>query len=385
MIYLDNASTSFPKPEIVWERVDRFQRTMCANPGRGAYRLALESARVVMRTRELLAILFNIKDPSRIVFTQNCTEAINLALKGILKKGSHAVISSMEHNSVLRTLTHLKCQGIEFDTAHYSPEEGLKLSALEQLIKPETALIAAIHASNVTGDILPVSDIGKTARKRGILFIVDAAQSAGVLPIDVERDNIDILAFPGHKSLFGPQGTGGLYIREGIEIEPLRYGGTGSRSEDAYQPLSCPDRYESGTLNTLGIAGLGAGVQYILDRSVENIREYEVTLTEYLLESLSGIKGLKLYGETDPAKKTGIVSFNLEGTHPSEVAHVLDRAFDIAVRSGLHCAPSAHKAIGSFPDGTVRVSLSIFNTKEDIDSLADVLLEISKEIALFQN
>jgi cysteine desulfurase family protein len=380
MIYLDNASTSFPKPEIVFERMDKFQRTICANPGRGAHRMAIESAREVMLTRELLAGLFNIKDPSRIVFTLNCTEAINLAIKGLLKNRKHVVISSMEHNSVLRTLTHMRGIGVEFDAISCPQNEELDLQALEAAIKPDTGLIVCTHASNVTGDLLPISAIGNIAKKRGIPFMVDAAQTAGTVPIDIEKDNIDMLAFPGHKGLLGPQGTGGLWFREELDLEPLKYGGTGSHSEDAHQPKISPDRYESGTLNTPGIVGLGAGVRYILDRGIESIRETEIELTEYLAERIRNIDGISFYGQLSAKRKTGIVSFNFEGVNCSEVAHVLDRGFEIAVRSGLHCAPMAHKMIGTFPGGTVRVSLGIFNTTEHIDALINALLEISKEI-----
>jgi len=380
MIYLDNASTSFPKPEIVFDRMDSFQRTICANPGRGAHRMAIESAREVMLTRELLAKLFNIKDPSNIVFTLNCTEALNLAIKGILGNRRHIVISSMEHNSVLRPLTHMREFGVEFDTIASLENGEPDLHSLEAAIKPDTGLIVCTHASNVTGDLLPVSEIGGIARRMSIPFMVDAAQTAGTVPIDVEGNNIDILAFPGHKGLLGPQGTGGLWFREGLDLEPLRYGGTGSHSEDAYQPKFSPDRYESGTLNTPGIVGLGAGVRYILDKGIENIRRSEIELTEYLSERIRNIDGISCYGHMDANRKTGIVSFNFEEVNCSEVAHVLDRGFEIAVRSGLHCAPMAHKAIGTFPVGTVRVSLGIFNTKEHINALILALSEISKEI-----
>ena len=380
MIYLDNASTSFPKPEIVYERMDIFQRTLCANPGRGAHRMAIESAREVMHTRELLAKLFNIKDPSRIVFTLNCTEAINLGIKGLLGEKRHVIVSSMEHNSVIRPLTHMKENGIEFNAIPCLENGEIDLSSLESAIKPDTGLIVCTHASNVTGELLPISKIGSIAKKRNIPFMVDAAQTAGIIPIDVEADNIDLLAFPGHKGLLGPQGTGGLWIGEGLDLEPLRYGGTGSHSEDAYQPKVSPDRYESGTLNTPGIVGLGASVQYILERGIENLRSFEIELTEYLIERIRSIQGISCYGHMDPKNKTGIVSFNFGGVHCTEVAHVLDRGFGIAVRSGLHCAPAAHKIIGTFPGGTVRVSLGVFNTKNHIDALIDALSEISKEI-----
>jgi cysteine desulfurase family protein len=380
MIYLDNASTSFPKPEIVFERMNDFQRTVCANPGRGAHRMAIESAREVMLTRELLARLFNIKDPSRLVFTSNCTEAINLAIKGLLKKRRHVIISSMEHNSVLRPLTHMRECGVEFDAIPCSENGEIDLNLLEEAIKPDTGLIVCAHASNVTGDLLPISAIGNITKKRGIPFMVDAAQTAGTVPIDTEKDNIDLLAFPGHKGLLGPQGTGGLWFREGLDLEPLKYGGTGSHSEDAYQPDVSPDRYESGTLNTPGIVGLGAGVRYILESGIESIRETEIELTEYLIERIINIDGISCYGQLSAKRKTGIISFNFDGVHCSEVAHVLDRGFNIAVRSGLHCAPMAHRAIGTFPGGTVRVSLGLFNTKEHIDELISALSEIAKEV-----
>jgi len=382
MIYLDNASTSYPKPESVYRVMDAFQRNLCANPGRGAHRMSLESAKKVANTRALLARLLNIKSPARIVFTQNCTEAINLALQGVLSKGDHVLTSNLEHNSVMRPLVYLEQKGVEFEAVNFSNRETEEsnLCILEKNIKPNTKLIALTHASNVTGHILPISKIGEIAKKHNILFLVDAAQTAGTIEIDVQRDNIDFLAFPGHKSLLGPQGTGGLYLRDDIEITPLRFGGTGSHSEEVFQPSSCPDRYESGTLNTPGIVGLGEGVQYILDKGLKNIRKTEIELSSYLWESLSKIKNLVLYGDEDPTTRTGIVTFGFPEVEPSEVAYVLDKLYNVAVRSGLHCAPSAHKTINTFPKGTVRASLGIFNTKSDIDVLYESLNMISKEL-----
>lgn len=380
MIYLDNASTSFPKPETVYRKMDYYLRNVCANPGRGSHKLSFESAREVAKTRELAAKLFGISDHTRIVFTLNCTESINIALNGLLKSGDHVIISSVEHNSVLRPLENLTKYGVSYSIAQVSTAGEIQNEEIVKLITHKTRLIVFSHASNVTGSVLPIERIGALAKEKRILFMVDAAQTAGKLNIDVESDSIDILAFPGHKGLLGPQGTGGLWMREGIDIEPLKFGGTGSHSESKTQPNMLPDKFESGTLNTPGIAGLGAGIEYILDRGLENIRSAELDLFEYLVSKASVVPNINIYGNLSVEKNTGILAFNFVGVKSTEVAHVLDRAFDIAVRAGLHCSPLAHEAINTFPDGCVRVSLGAFNTKNDIDKLIDSLEVISLEL-----
>lgn len=380
-VYLDNAATSFPKPEAVYEAMDRYIRNIGVSTGRGAYKLALEADRIVYETRFALGRLFNIKDVSRIIFTFNVTEALNLAIKGWLKEGDHVITTSLEHNAVWRPLKSVEREkGVKI-TSLPCPQGGpFSLKDLKEAIQPETRMIVMLHASNVTGALMPVEEVGRITRKKGIAFLVDAAQTAGAYPIDVEAMNIDLLAFTGHKGLMGPQGTGGLYIREGFEPEPLIEGGTGSESALEEQPRVLPDRYEAGTQNVVGLAGLKAGIEFILQTGVENIRKKELQLLEYLQEGLKAVPGLELYGPQDIACKVGVVSFNLPSVGAGEVAYVLDQVYDIMVRSGLHCAPCAHRSIGTLERGTVRASLGYFNTKEDIDALLEALMVISKSL-----
>lgn len=380
-IYLDNAATSFPKPEEVYKAIEEYLRHIGVSAGRGAYKLALEADRIVYEARSHLGRLFNIKDVSRIVFTFNVTEALNLAIKGLLKEGDHVITTSLEHNAVWRPLKRLERErGIKI-TALPCPQGGsFRLCDLQESIRPETRMIVMLHASNVTGALMPVEEVGKIARKKGIPFLVDAAQTAGAYPIDVEAMNIDLLAFTGHKGLMGPQGTGGLYIREGFEPEPLIEGGTGSESILEEQPRVLPDRYEAGTQNVAGLAGLKAAVKFLLETGVETIRKKELELLEYLQEGLKRIPGLEIYGPPDVTSKVGVVSFNLTSVSAGEVAYVLDEVYGIMVRSGLHCAPCAHRSIGTLERGTVRVSLGYFNTRDDIDTLLKALQDISERL-----
>jgi len=375
-VYLDNASSSFPKPEGVYKATSDALQNLGGNPGRAGHRKSLDAARAVLETREKAAFLFNVRDSSRIIFTLNATMALNMAVKGLLSKGGHAVATAMEHNSVMRPLTGLKGSGVEIKVVSCSREGKLNPSAVSRALKPDTRLIAVIHASNVVGTINPVSELGKLARDRGVPLLVDAAQTAGSLPIDVEADRIDLLACPGHKGLLGPQGTGLLYVREGIELEPLIEGGTGSGSETLAQPPFLPDRYESGTLNTPGIVGLGAGIDYILETGLENIRKHEVELTSRLLEGLRTMKRVKLYGPSGAEERMPVVSFTVKGMDPARVAQELDDRFGIMTRVGLHCSPLAHKTIGSFPQGTVRASMGCFNTGDEVDYLLRCLGEL---------
>ncbi|MDI6703287.1 MAG: aminotransferase class V-fold PLP-dependent enzyme [bacterium] len=379
MIYFDNASTSWPKPEIVYKSMESCMRK-CANPGRSGHKMSIEAGRIVYNTRELIGELFGVKKPNQIIFTSNGTLALNLGIKGLLKKGDHVITSSLEHNSVMRPLRYLEGKGkIEITVVWCSEDGRLDVKEIEKAIKDNTRLVVITHASNVIGTILPIKEVGRIVKRYNILFMVDAAQTAGVLPINVEDFCIDLLAFTGHKSLFGPQGTGGLYIREGIEIEPLTQGGTGSNSELEVHPDFLPDKYESGTHNTVGLAGLGAGVRFILEEGIENIRNREKELTSFLLKALKDMDEITIYGPKDPELQTSIVSFNINGLESNEAGYVLDQAFDIMTRTGLHCAPSAHKTIGTFPRGTIRFSLGYFNTKEEIDcavkSLKKILVE----------
>lgn len=377
-VYLDNAATSFPKPRSVPEAMTDYLQRIGVSAGRGAYSLALEADRVVYETRVLLGRLFNIKDVSRIVFTFNVTEALNLALKGWLKEGDHVITTSLEHNAVWRPLKRLERErGVQI-TALPCPGGGpFSLRDLKEAVRPETRMIVMLHASNVTGALMPVEEAGEIARKRGIAFLVDAAQTAGAYPIDVEAMNIDLLAFTGHKGLMGPQGTGGLYIREGFEPAPLIEGGTGSESALEEQPRVLPDRYEAGTQNVVGLAGLKAALEFLLDTGVENIRKKEVQLLQYLKEDLKAVPGLELYGPQDTVSQVGVVSFNLPSVSPGEIAYVLDQVYGIMVRSGLHCAPCAHRTIGTLHRGTVRASLGYFNTPEDVEALVTALAEIA--------
>jgi len=379
MIYLDNAATSWPKPEAVYQAMDNFMRYIGASPGRSAHRLSIEAGRIIYETRESLAQLFGTDDPMHIIFTSNATEALNLALRGILHPGDHVITSSMEHNSVMRPLRAMERKGVEITKMNCTPEGFLDPQDIERAIEPNTKLITLNHASNVVGTILPVAEVGQIARHHDVLFMVDAAQTVGCYPIDVETMNIDLLAFSGHKGLYGPQGVGGLYLRKGMEqrIEPLTYGGTGSHSEYEYQPDFLPDKYESGTPNTVGLAGLGAGVRFVLSQGVSSMQRKEETLTQLLLQGLKAIPRVTVYGDSDTRRQVAVVSFNISGLTPSEVAMQLEEGYQIMCRAGLHCSPAAHKTMGTFPQGTIRLSPGHFTSPEDIE----ITLEAVQEIA----
>ncbi len=381
MIYFDNAATSWPKPARVTEAMAHFMTEVGANPGRSAHHLSIEAGRIIYETREALARLFDMDDPLRIVFGLNVTEALNLALRGILRPGDHVVTSSMEHNSVMRPLRALEVQGVvEITVVPCSSEGFLEPVDLEAALRPHTRMIALNHASNVVGSLLPVREAGEIAGAHDVLLLVDAAQTAGAYSLDMKTMPIDLLAFTGHKGLFGPQGTGGLCIGERVEVgdlRPLKRGGTGSRSEREEQPTFLPDKCESGTPNTVGLAGLRAGVEFVLEHGVEAIRVHEVGLTRWLIEGLLHIPGVILYGGHDAEVQTATVSFNVEGLAPSEVGLRLDEEYEIMSRVGLHCAPAAHRTIGTFPVGTVRFGLSYFNTVEEVDAALIAVREIA--------
>ncbi len=381
MIYFDNAASGWPKPPAVLQAMAHFAEQVGANPGRSGHRLAVEAARIVYGTRESLASLFGVGDPLRIVFALNATEALNLALLGLLRPGDHVITSSIEHNSVMRPLRALQHQGVAVSIVHCSPEGELDPLAVEAEIRPTTRLIALIHASNVIGTLMPIADVGRIARRYNLLYLVDAAQTAGACPIDVEAEAIDLLAFTGHKALLGPQGTGGLYIGPRValdELRPLVRGGTGSRSEEEEQPDFMPDRYESGTQNGVGLAGLGAGVRSIMARGVAGVREHERELTHRLLEGLGRIPRVIVYGSGDAQRQIATVSFNVEGLQPSEVGLRLDEEFGILCRVGLHCSPGAHRTIGTYPGGTVRWSLGYYNTAAEVDAALAALETIAR-------
>lgn len=380
MIYLDNAATTWPKPESVLSAMADVVKNKGANPGRGGHKMALAAGRVIYEARETIAELFGINNPTQVVFTANATEGLNLGIKGFLKDGDHVITSSIEHNSVARPIQRMYDNGVEKTEIACDKEGFLKPKDVEEAIKENTRLIVLTHASNVTGTILPIKEIGAIARKRGVTFMIDAAQTAGFLNINVEEMNIDMLAFPGHKGLYGPQGTGGLYIREGIELVPLIEGGTGSNSEALYQPEFLPDRYESGTPNTVGVAGLQAGVSFLQKEGLAFVRERETYLLRKLIEGLRNIKNVIIYGSGDVSKQVPVVAFNFVGQDSSEVAYVLDHVFQICTRPGLHCAPSVHGNIGTLEQGAVRISLSVFNSEKEIDNTLEALNKIAKEI-----
>ena len=381
MIYFDNAATSWPKPPQVKEAMNRFMEEVGANPGRSGHFRSIEAARIVFETREALSVLFHVKDSSRIVFTLNATESINLALKGLLKPGDHVITSSMEHNSVMRPLRDLEKKGIELSIVPCSKEGMLDPQEVKRKIQSNTKMVVLNHASNVTGTLLPVKEVGFIARRHGLAFLVDAAQTAGSYPIDVDRDGIDLLAFTGHKSLYGPQGTGGLVIGERIkekEMIPLKQGGTGSRSEFEEQPDFLPDCFESGTPNGVGLAGLLAGVQFVLEKGVEQIRKNEMALIIKLIKGLKRIPQVKLYGPELQEDQIATLSFNFAHLSPSNGALRLEKEFGILCRPGLHCAPAAHHTLGTFPEGTIRFGLSAFNTQAEIETAIQAVSQISK-------
>jgi cysteine desulfurase / selenocysteine lyase len=376
VIYFDNAATSWPKPAPVRAALSDYFGDAGGNPGRAGHRMSVAAARVVEDAREALAALLHVNDPSRIAFTQNATHALNLALYGLLRPGDHVVTTSIEHNSVMRPLRHLESRGIAVTVVACAPDGRIDAQSVRNAIRPDTRLLVTTQASNVVGTLFPVAELASMAREQGILYLVDAAQTAGAIPIDMERLGVDMLAFTGHKALLGPTGTGGLYVREGIELAPLTRGGTGSDSAREIQPEFMPDAYESGTLNVAGIAGLDAGVRFLMDAGIEAVNAHERKLVARFLSGAAEIPGVLLYGPRDAALQCGVVSFNVAGATPSEVGLILDQSFGILARTGLHCAPSAHRTLGTFPTGTVRFSFGWFTTPVEVDRALDALKEI---------
>lgn len=377
--YLDNAASSWPKPPSVAEVMKQMMLECTANPGRGAHQMAVQASRVLFDTRNQLAKLFNVKNPNDIFFTQNTSMSLNMAIQGFVKNNDHIITTTIEHNSVRRPLEQLKkTRNVDVTYLNHDVEGYLNLDQLRQQITNRTRIIIINHSSNLLGTIMPIAEIGELARKHNIKLLVDAAQTAGVLPIDVRAMNIDMLAFPGHKGLLGPQGTGGLYVDPNLELEPLIVGGTGSKSEEIYQPMVRPDRYETGTQNTVGIAGLGAGVKFVLAETVAKIHEKETRQIQYLYRQLESVPGIQILGPSAEKPRTGIVSFVIDQADPSEVAFILDQSFNIAVRSGYHCTPLAHQTAGTMSAGAVRASISYFTTNEEIEHFIEAIKEISK-------
>ena len=379
MIYLDNAATTFPKPESVYEAVDYCMRNTCANPGRSGHKMAMESARIVEDTRDKIAKLFNIKNPMDVVYTFNATDSLNLAIKGYLKPKDHVITTTMEHNSVLRPIMELEKIGVEHTFVKADEFGYVDPSDIEKAIKPNTKLISVIHASNVVGTLLDIEEIGKIAKKHEITYLVDASQSAGVYDIDVCKMNIDMLAMPGHKGLLAPQGTGVLYVNPKIRLNSQREGGTGSKSEEIIQPDLYPDKYESGTHNTPGIAGLGAGVDFILKTGTDTIRHHEEELTQMLIDGFRNIDKVKIYGPLSAKQRASVVAINISDIDSGEITFRLNHEYDIATRSGIHCAPLAHETIGTLKQGAVRFSIGYFNTKEDIQKAIEAVKNIASD------
>ncbi|OWR32086.1 cysteine desulfurase [Saccharibacillus sp. O23] len=379
VIYLDHAATSWPKPREVLDAMQRSMLEEAANPGRGSHRMAMNAGRVLMRTRTELGRLFGIANPSDIAYMSNTTAALNQAIKGFLKPGDHAIATMIEHNSVRRPLEYMRREhGVRVDYVPVDESGGIDLDELAGLCRPDTRLIVCNHSSNLLGSILPLADIAEIARGCGAKLLVDAAQSAGVLELDVGKLGIDLLAFPGHKGLLGPQGTGGLYISPDIDLVPLIHGGTGSQSEEADQPSVRPDRYEAGTPNTVGIAGLGAGVRHVLREGASAIGSREWQLTQKIMERLSAIDGLRILGPGLGQPRTGIVSFTLAAAEPSEIAFRLDRDYGIAVRAGFHCTPLAHRAADTTAKGALRCSVGHDTTETEAESLITAVREIAR-------
>ena len=390
-IYLDHAATSFPKPEPVLAAMLRYATQLGASPGRGEYAEAVGSAAVLSRCRARLCELFGGASPERVVFTLNCTDALNLAIHGTVgwwqrhRPGEpvHLVTTAMDHNSVLRPLEHLRGSGVEVTRVGADREGFVDPAVVAAALRPETRLVAMVHASNVSGTLQDVGAVGRACRRQGVPLLVDAAQSLGHVPVDVGAMGIDLLAFPGHKGLMGPLGTGGLYIRPGLEglIEPVRQGGTGSRSEQDTQPTEMPDRYESGSHNTLGIAGLLAGVEWLLERTVAGLRAHEVGLIKTFLRRFPGADaGYRLLGPTDPARRVGVFSITHKTLTPAELARALEDRAGVLCRAGLHCAPGAHESLGTGANGTgaCRLSVGPFSTRDDVRSACECLGSIGR-------
>lgn len=381
-VYLDNAATSWPKPDAVYAAVDHYQRELGAAAGRGVYREAIEVERLIEACRRRVAKLVNAARPEQIVFTQNGTDALNLALHGLLRPGDHVVTTTLEHNSVLRPLRALAERDVTATYVACDPCRGVDPDDIAAAITSQTKLIAINHVSNVTGVIQPVAEIGRLARDRGIKLLVDAAQSAGCLDLDLQQLGADLLAVPGHKGCYGPLGTGFLALAPGMEeiLQPIRQGGTGTRSDEDVQPTSLPDRYEAGNLNVPGLVGLEAGLTFVAEQTPAAIHAREVALITRLIDQLVDVAGLELFA-APPERRAGLVSLRVANLDPREVAAILDATYGVQVRAGLHCAPRCHAALHTTPEGTARLSVGAFTTEAQIDLAAKALAEIAAEVA----
>ena len=383
-VYLDNASTSFPKPACVPEAVYRYMTACGSNVSRGGYQAAYSAEELVFETRQQLCALFHGEDARCVVFTPNITTSLNMLLKGFLHPGDHVLVSSMEHNAVMRPLRQLEAIGVRFDRIPCRADGTLVLDAMEDLLRENTKLVLCLHASNVCGTLLPIDAIGAFCHRHGLRFFLDSAQTAGVFPIDIQKSRIDAVAFTGHKSLLGPQGTGGIILREGLAetLTPLLAGGTGSMSHTEFMPDFLPDRLEPGTMNLPGLAGLHAALGFLQETGLDIVRAHELALTKHFLDGLAPMQAenrVKIIGLPDTQNRAGVVSIQPVQHDPAELAANLDERFGIATRVGLHCAPAAHQALGTFPTGTIRFSFGFFNTEADADYALSALDTLTKE------
>ncbi len=379
-IYLDNASTTFPKPRAVAEAMSEYLLNEGCNINRGCYAGAYSVEERVYETRQLLCDLFHGPDARNVAFTKNVTEALNVLLKGFLRPGDHVLVSAMEHNAVMRPLSQLEKQGVRFSRIPCHADGTLIVEAMEGLLEENTRLVMMTHASNVCGTILPLREVGDFCRRHGLRFFVDSAQTAGILPIDMAALHIDALAFTGHKGLLGPQGTGGFVLSPELvgELEPLLSGGTGSISHTEEVPAFMPDRFEAGTPNLPGILGLRASLLWLKETGTEKIFAHEQRLTGQFLQGLAALSNVQLFGRSDLQDRTGVVSLWLDGVDPAQLAYALDAKYGIMTRVGLHCAPNAHRTLGSFPTGTVRFSFGWFNTEDDVAQALNALRELGR-------
>lgn len=379
-IYLDNAATSFPKPEAVYEAVNQFMRYGGASPARGSYSKAQDSQRILLKVRSQLSHLLGISDPSNLIFTNNSTDALNLALKGYLQQGDHVVTTDLEHNALLRPLWNLRrTRRVDATIVKSNAMGEVSPDDVMRAVTPKTRLVSCVHASNVLGTLQPIQEIAKRCREREIPLLVDGSQTAGAFSVNIDELGVDMFAFTGHKSLLGLTGTGGLYIRSGLDLAPLREGGNGTHSESLEQPAERPERYESGTPNMVGLAGLLAGVEYILATDLYAIRAHEISLNHMLMEKLRAIDGVTVYGP-EAERKVAITSMSLKSLDTTEVGQMLGKKFGVMVRTGLHCSPFIHENLGTKEQGTVRFSLGWSNTRDDVEMACDAVSQIARAI-----
>lgn len=380
MIYFDNAATTFPKPKEVIDATVDFMSNHAANPGRAGHAMSLEASRIIFDARLEIAELIQAGNPMTIAFTKNATESLNMGILGYAKKGDHIISTMMEHNSVSRPVSALEKSGITHTFVSCDQQGFLDMDAFENSFRENTSLVCITHASNVIGTVNDLYKIGQICKKHNAALLVDAAQTIGIFDIDVNDMNIAMLCAPGHKGLYGPMGTGFIYVREDINLMPLMYGGTGSSSESLLQPDIMPDKLESGTLNAVGIAGLLEGVRFVKKTSVENIRKHEQKLLALCMDELKKINGIIIYGPDDITKRSAVIGFNIASIASTEVAYILDSAFDIQVRSGLQCGSLAHKTLGTLEQGIVRVSFSYFNKEEEVMDFIHAIKKIKHEL-----